>query len=251
MGELNDLCRRALANENAYWAILSEVQNWPTGIVYLHDYYRGPPLNAIRQVDVPEGDEEAFAMEARRLFVRYGRSAQLQVAPWGAREGLRQALMRHGWYRLDDILVMVAERVPDLEGPASKEITVRAAEKEEMAQWMELLTESFELPFDARARKALQRSFLRSPVVSYVAEWRGALVGCAQLFEHSGVSGVYAVGTLPAFRRRGVATALMRHIMMSARPPVALQVTARSDAERLYRRLGFVQVCFQECYLLL
>lgn len=57
------------------------------------------------------------------------------------------------------------------------------------------------------------------------------------------VVGVYAVATPRAFRRRGIATALLEaalgHAAAAGSRLATLQVAVGSDAERLYTRLGF------------
>jgi ribosomal protein S18 acetylase RimI-like enzyme len=58
-----------------------------------------------------------------------------------------------------------------------------------------------------------------------------------------GVAGIYAVATLPEFRKKGVATTLMKRGIHDAREKgcqtITLQVSTGSYAESLYRKLGF------------
>jgi GNAT superfamily N-acetyltransferase len=61
---------------------------------------------------------------------------------------------------------------------------------------------------------------------------------------HGTDCGVYAVGTVPAWRRRGLARALMQHVLADAANRGARTATLQSTpmGERLYRRLGFAPV---------
>lgn len=61
---------------------------------------------------------------------------------------------------------------------------------------------------------------------------------------HEGDCGVYAVGTAPAFRRRGDASALVEHALADARRAGARTASLQStpDAVSLYQRLGFTAV---------
>ncbi len=50
----------------------------------------------------------------------------------------------------------------------------------------------------------------------YVAYLGGQVVGTAALFDSSGIGGIYNLGTHPAFRKRGIATTLLRHLLDEA-----------------------------------
>jgi ribosomal protein S18 acetylase RimI-like enzyme len=70
-----------------------------------------------------------------------------------------------------------------------------------------------------------------------------AVVG-AWTFLHREDCGIYAVGTLPAFRRRGFARTLMEHVLGSARRRGARTASLQSTrmGQPLYESLGFTPV---------
>ncbi len=246
------LWRDIIANELAYWAQLSEVHIWPEGVFFVHESHTSPPVNGVRDVQVSPGQERAFAREARAFFARRGRSAQLQVNPWGASPRLQEALIQAGWVKVEDIAVMAADVLPE-PTPPPPHLSWHVVGATEMPQWVSILVRSFELPASSGFTTSLCRRFGQGTAVSYLAEWDGEPAGCAQLFQEAGVAGIYAVGTLPAFRRRGIASALVGHLVREAMAHgdcVCLQVIAGSPAERLYSRLGFRRLFAQECYYL-
>jgi ribosomal protein S18 acetylase RimI-like enzyme len=60
-------------------------------------------------------------------------------------------------------------------------------------------------------------------------------------FLHERDCGIYSVGTLPQWRRRGLARSLMEHVLADAHSRGALTATLQSTrmAQRLYESLGF------------
>ena len=63
---------------------------------------------------------------------------------------------------------------------------------------------------------------------------------------------VVTIGTIPAFRNQGVATAVTATLLddcFSTGGEIAW-LTASEHADTLYKRLGFGQVASQVCYLL-
>ncbi|OGQ26734.1 MAG: hypothetical protein A2138_23315 [Deltaproteobacteria bacterium RBG_16_71_12] len=85
---------------------------------------------------------------------------------------------------------------------------------------------------------------LGHPAQSFlVASVDGTAAAVTLVVRHQGSAGIYAVATLPAWRRRGLSTLLLARAVTDARRAgsdvVTLQVEGGSDAERLYARLGF------------
>lgn len=77
----------------------------------------------------------------------------------------------------------------------------------------------------------------------YVGCFEGRPVAVTLLLIDQGVAGIYAVATLPEFRRRGFSRRLLARAVSDARrlgcETVTLQVHRGSEAERLYLNLGF------------
>jgi GNAT superfamily N-acetyltransferase len=75
----------------------------------------------------------------------------------------------------------------------------------------------------------------------YVARFGGEDAATLMAFDHAGDCGIYMVGTVPAARRQGLATALSAHAVVEARSrgctTVSLQSTAM--AEGVYANVGF------------
>jgi ribosomal protein S18 acetylase RimI-like enzyme len=78
----------------------------------------------------------------------------------------------------------------------------------------------------------------------YVAFHDGAPAATATARLSDGLVGIYGLGTVPALRRHGIGTALLRHIIQEARrdgyPQVVLSAEPHGYAAALYQRLGFV-----------
>ena len=74
-----------------------------------------------------------------------------------------------------------------------------------------------------------------------IARLDGEAVGCATALLENEMTGVYDVGTVPAARGQGVASALMRRVLgLAPYAPTVLQPSAM--AESMYRRLGFEEI---------
>jgi putative acetyltransferase len=95
---------------------------------------------------------------------------------------------------------------------------------------------------------ALDLSGLRRPDISFYTAWEGeALLGCGALRELSPTQGeIKSMRTYPRHLRRGVAAALLTHMLGTARERVYQRVSletgsgdAFEPALALYRRFGF------------
>jgi ribosomal protein S18 acetylase RimI-like enzyme len=97
--------------------------------------------------------------------------------------------------------------------------------------------------FYERCESAVLRA--DGPMRLFVGTIAGEPVATAEVFLSDGVGGVYGVFTLPAYRRRGIGTAMtalaVREAFASGRRLAALQASA--DGRGVYERLGFRGVC--------
>jgi GNAT superfamily N-acetyltransferase len=88
------------------------------------------------------------------------------------------------------------------------------------------------------------RSNLKNPMQDFfVGYLNGSVVGVCLLVRTGDVAGIYAVATLPDFRKRGISSALMREAIKCSSQhgcqTVTLQVVTGSYAQNFYEKLGF------------
>ncbi|HYF92592.1 MAG TPA: GNAT family N-acetyltransferase [Symbiobacteriaceae bacterium] len=85
--------------------------------------------------------------------------------------------------------------------------------------------------------------------VNYVAYWGTRPAGAGMLFCHGGMGGIYNMCTMPEFRGRGVATAIMAAALSEAmaRGCTHVGLTPTAMGRPLYERLGFREI-YQERY---
>jgi GNAT superfamily N-acetyltransferase len=78
-------------------------------------------------------------------------------------------------------------------------------------------------------------------LASWVMVHDGLAVACAWTYLHERDCGIYAVGTLPPWRRRGLAQSLVEHMLTDARSRGARTATLQSTrmGQPLYDSLGF------------
>ena len=78
----------------------------------------------------------------------------------------------------------------------------------------------------------------------YVARHNGEDAAMLMAFDHDGDCGIYMVGTQPAARRRGLATALSAHAIERARERGCTSASLQSTemAEGVYARVGFLDL---------
>ncbi|MCW4018203.1 MAG: GNAT family N-acetyltransferase [Candidatus Bathyarchaeota archaeon] len=107
-----------------------------------------------------------------------------------------------------------------------------------------LLLTNFEMPLAWKEScNDFTRACMRSGWQFYVGCIDGEPVGTCALFSSGGVGGIFDVGTLVDFRKRGVGAALTIHALkksMEAGNIVhTLQAETGGGAERLYEKIGF------------
>ncbi len=212
----------------------------------------GIPVAMFNPAFVPAGvDFDQFVEEARAFYSERGLPWALvvpehdPVAPPGRIRylGLAEAQI---------MPVMTRDTLPGDDWPASKaDIDIQTAETDDVrADHRAVLAIAFGIP-DHMSRIVLPPGVPLSPLLRfYVAYREGVPVGSAALCEAAGLAGIYNVATRPEYRRTGIATALMRHVLQDARErglqTCVLQSSA--DGRPLYARLGFTRLSTYTIY---
>lgn len=189
-------------------------------------------------------------LEALRAYNR--RPLVLDIDPLAEREGFAGALLRLRAQPNTRAYPLYAYTLttPPRPAPSSPSITVQVVPEEDheaREQWAQLQV-SEETPkeehdlWEAVARLEASSTLCKL----YLAYVEGVPVGACDLFSYAGWGRVDSVITHPAWRRRGVASALVAHVVGDSLAMgnhfTYLFAEEASPAERVYRRLGFRQV---------
>jgi GNAT superfamily N-acetyltransferase len=83
------------------------------------------------------------------------------------------------------------------------------------------------------------------PIQLYVGYAGGGAIACAELVIAGGVAGLYNIATIPAWRNKGIGTAMTTQVLLDARAAgCRAAVLQASDAGfHIYSRLGFRKFC--------
>jgi ribosomal protein S18 acetylase RimI-like enzyme len=218
-----------LASWEAYACAAADaaVQRLPgvTAAVFPHEPERGVYNNALleRHLEAARRTRALDEMEAA-----YAAAGVTRFAAWvhDSDHALRLDLEARG-YAFDTSTRAMAVALDDVRVPAPQIDAVRLS-------WSEHLN-VFDLPPDLLANGAHDAFRLLAARVD------GRNVAVAMAFDHDGDCGIYNVGTLDAYRRRGLATALTAlHLRdAAARGCRTASVQATAMAERVYASVGF------------
>ena len=176
------------------------------------------------------------AVEAR--YARAGLPALFRLPQLPAFDGTRALLQARG-YALSKPTWLQIARLHEVPVPAGQQVELATSADPGWEQVF--LGEGFD-PVDGASRLAILRRAQGSLFASVRDGDRTVAVGSACF--HGGWCGVHGMRTLPAYRRRGLAQAIVATLAAAARDrgftQVFLQVEqANTAAQALYARLGF------------
>jgi GNAT superfamily N-acetyltransferase len=149
---------------------------------------------------------------------------------------------RHGYSAYDTMPAMWLDGAPMDDPPGSPDVAVsRIVAPGSLATFRTILSEVFRLSMTEVNLVLSERALSVPHTHHYLGIVHGAAVATATLVLSDGVAGVWNVGTMPAYRHRGIAAAMMRHILAEARAMgySASMLLASDDGTPLYRRLGY------------
>jgi GNAT superfamily N-acetyltransferase len=196
-------------------------------------------------LDGPVSDEDLDRLE--EFFRSRGAAVALEICPL-VHLSLYQTLAKRGYQlaEVSNVLVrdLKSSMAEEFEGK-SPEVTVRLAASHEGDLWTLTVAQGFaeHFPVTQSILDVMSGFFHRQNASSVLAFVNGEVAGGGAVAVHEGVGGLFGASTLPAFRRRGVQTALLAARLAWAREQqcdVAVSITQPgSISQRNIERFGF------------
>ena len=241
---VRDLWARILAVDETSHEYHAERHDWPGAIVFTNPQNESFNLALIQDVAPAQVDPllDAIVDHYRGLGV----PPRIRLTPFSRPDGWQQRLTERGFAHVDEdeVFLLLSGRLTLAPNPM-----VQVKHVPEQAT-PEVFARTQQAGFDAppedwaRGIELAERAVVAGRYRFYVAYLDGEPAGAASARLDDGLAGLYGITTLPAFRKRGVSTALIHHIAAAAAAEghhlVFLSASPGSYAARLYARLGFL-----------
>jgi ribosomal protein S18 acetylase RimI-like enzyme len=123
----------------------------------------------------------------------------------------------------------------------------RAFDRKSLEDWRDVFAAAFDMPLSggqAWIDATVQAGGSNAPWQLYVGYYEGKPVATSILFNGAGVAGIYGVGTLPEWRRKGFGAAItLKPLLDARRQGIRFAVLfATRLGYPMYQRLGFREV---------
>lgn len=191
----------------------------------------------------PVSDAELDRLEA--FYASRGAPAALELCPL-VDLSLYETLASRG-YQLREVSNVLARELTPADGiaPPNEGVAIRPASPEEESLWALTVAQGFaeHYPVTQSLLDVMAGFFHRADACCFLALVGKEVAGGGVVSAHDGVGGLFGASTLPAFRRRGVQTALLTSRLAWARErdcDVAVSIALPGSAsQRNIERFGF------------
>lgn len=216
-----------------------------------------PYLNRIFGAAFAQENIEQEITHIQRQFKTKQTPVTWIVDPFSEPQNIATILEQQGWTFTEEWIGMSYELSAPPQPPSLPQefLLQEVVDKEMLKRWSGVLATNSSLPETSRV--AYQR-MLSSVPVGDGSPWRpyagflhGELIATCVLFQGTAeVAGIYLVATLPSARKRGIATAMMEHLLLESWRKRCRRVVllANSQGYGVYHRLGFQQQCTLKIY---
>jgi GNAT superfamily N-acetyltransferase len=203
-----------------------------------------PPFNHVMGVDLNEDEAEDFL----KTVIKHFSSKKLpfvcfRVSPLTRPTSFISLLELHGFQRSSEQSIMVFKGKPP-EDKLNPDVEIKEIPENELGTFSSLVSTIFEDPTEwKKANHKVLLELMRKGARYYLAYAGGKPIGTATLISLAKTGGIFAVGTLKEYRKRGIGTTLTIKALLDSVDAGnnlhALAAEKGGDAERLYQRIGF------------
>ena len=235
-----------------------EVHDLP-GVAVIYCGLDYAAFNAAVMSQPIRGDSAALERSIERPATHF-ENRKLRWSYWYCDEYVGRAFTRrakslleqHGMVELTDAPGMITDRLsrPTRDLPA---IEVRAvADQVTRSAFAQITSIAFDVPWSiCREVYGAERAW-RGSFRGFVAYVNGTAVSTTAAVVAGDAAGIYSVGTLPGFRNRGYAEALMRKVLEQIREEAGIDRTVLQSTRsgfHLYSRMGYRPVTSYTVYI--
>jgi len=204
-----------------------------------------PPCNHAADINVNEDEAENLLNAVIKHVQSKGSPfVRFRITPLTRPRTFSSFLESHGFEKEAENSIMVFKG-KGLEDKLSPSGDVREIPESEIDVADRIVFAVFEFPIEWKKKwDRVMIDWMRKGGKYYVAYVQGKPVGTSFLFSLMKIGGIFNVGTLKEYRKRGIATALTIHAIMESMRDGngihTLQTARGGNAERLYKKIGFV-----------
>ena len=206
---------------------------------FSHEEVKVAMLHRVVRIDVPGAMVDTMIDRALAHFRERDFDCAFTLSPLDRPGDLAQRLQGRGFSLELQAVAMCCDR--GVQPFVSESIEVEELDPRRYGVWADIMCRSFDFPDSVGA---LGRKVLDIPEVRfYLAYVDREPAGTALLYTRFGLGCVDFIGTLPHYRRRGVASVVTARAVADSHSMgnrwTGLEVVAGSAAERVYKRVGF------------
>ena len=214
-----------------------------------HDDVKTEFFHRVVQIKVDGARVDRLIDDAIQYFQTKDFPCAFTLSPLDRPASFADRLMHRGFVRGKQASAMVCRR-PDERPTINCAVAVDRLTEDEYETWTDLVCR---LLLEKKNIGTVGRSVLIAPETRlYLARVDGDPVGTTLLHSRFDMGYIDFVGALPEWRRKGVASALVRHAVVDSLELgnrwTALEVVSGGNTEQLYRRLGFHTVHHRQRY---
>ncbi len=208
-------------------------------LAFSHECVKVSLLHRVVQINVSDSDVDKMIDNALAYFRGKDFECAFTLSPLDRPADLAERLKRRGFAFDLQAVAMNCDRTAQSVAPGSIRIEEPGPGRYEV--WCGTMCRAFDFPDDVGA---LSRTVLDIPEVRLYLAWvDGKPAGTSLLYSKYDMGCVDFVGTLPQYRRKGVASALTARAVADSRAMgnrwTGLEVAAGSAAEKVYEGIGF------------
>jgi GNAT superfamily N-acetyltransferase len=203
-------------------------------------------FNHAADIDVREDEAEDLLEVVTRHFVLRGSpDIRFRTTALTRPHSFSTFLRNHGFaHSLEDEESAMVFKGKDLEDKLNPEVKVKEISESEVDVYSKLILTIFEMLFEwKKGVDTFILEIMRKGAKCYVAYVGNKPVGTSGLLSYMKTGGVFNVGTLKTYRRRGIGTTLTAHAVMDSikegNTLHILYTEKEGNPERLYNKMGF------------